>query len=93
MNRPKWLTSDNEIKVGDVVLFLKSEKEFETQYQYGIIHAVNVGNDGHMRKVEVEYQSHHEGVKRYTVRGVREIIVVHLVDEPGINAELAEITQ
>ena len=93
MDRPKWLISDDNIKIGDVVLFLKSEKEFEREYQYGIIHTVNVGKDGHKRKVELEYQNHNEGVKRYTVRGVREIIVVHPVDEPGINAELAEIIQ
>ena len=58
-----------------------------------MIHAVNVGEDGHIRIVEVEYQNHNEGVKRYTVRGVRELIVVHPVDEPGINAKLAEFTQ
>ena len=73
MDRPKWLTSDNDVKVGDVVLFLKSEKEFESKYQYGMIHAVNVGKDGHIRKVEVEYQNRNEGVKMYTVRGVREL--------------------
>ena len=76
-----------------MVLFLKSEKKFESKYQYGMIHAVNVGKDGHIRKVEVEYQNHNEGVKRSTVRGVRELIVEHPVDEPGINAELAEFTQ
>ena len=32
-------------------------------------------------------------LKRYTTRGVRDIIVIHPVDEPGINAELAEIAQ
>ena len=93
MDIPKSLTSDNDAKVGDVVHFLKSKKEFDNKYQYGMIHAVNVGKDGHIRKVEVEYQTHNEGVKRYTVRGVRELIVVHPVDEPGINAELAEFTQ
>ena len=89
MDRPKWLTSDNEVKTGDVVLFLKSEKEFERDYQYGLINAVIVSKDGHIRKVEVEYQNHNEGVKICTVRGVRALIVVHPVDEPGINAELA----
>ena len=93
MDRPKWLTSDNDIKIGDVVLFLKSEKEFERLYQYGLIHAVIVGKDGNIRKVEVEYQNHNENVKRYSIRGVRELVVVHPVDEPGINAELAGITQ
>ena len=91
IDRPKWLTTDTIIKIGDVVLFLKSEKEFERDYQYGIIHTVNVGRDGHIRVVEVEYQNHNEGVKRYTTRGVRDLVVIQPLDEPGINAELAEI--
>ncbi len=80
------------VKLGDVVLFLKSEKEFEQDYQYGIIHsAVNVGRDGNIRVVELEYQNHNEGAKRYTNRGVRDIIIIQPLDEPGINAELAEL--
>jgi hypothetical protein len=93
VDRPKWLTSNDEVRVGDVVLFLKSEKEFERDYQYGIIHTVNVGRDGHIRVVEVEYQNHNEGVKRYTTRGVRDLVIIQPIDEPGINAELAEIAQ
>ena len=54
LTRPKWLTSDEDIKMWDVVLFLKSEKEFERDYQYGIIHLVNTGRDGHVRTVEVD---------------------------------------
>ena len=91
LTRPKWLTSDEDIKVGDVVLFLKSEKEFERDYQYGIIHLVNTSKDGHVRTVEVEYQNHNEGVKGYTSRGVRDLVVIQPLDEPGINAELAEM--
>ena len=45
---PKWLTSDNEFRVDDIFLFLKSEKEFKKDYQYGIVHMVQVGRDGHM---------------------------------------------
>ena len=93
VDRPKWLTSNDEVRAGDVVLFLKSEKEFERDYQYGIIHTVNIGRDGHIRVVEVEYQNHNEGVKRYTTRGVRDLVVIQPIDEPGINAELAEIAQ
>ena len=93
LTRPKWLISDSEVKVGDVVLFLKSEKEFERDYQYGIIHSVNTGKDGHVRIVDVVYQNHNEGVKRYTSRAVRDLVVIQPLDEPGINAELAEMAQ
>ena len=93
IDRPKWITSNYEAMVGDVVLFLKSEKEFEKDYQYGIIHAVKVGMDEHIRVVDIEYQNHNEGVKRYTSRGVRDLVVIQPIDEPGINAELAELAQ
>ena len=93
MDRPKWLTSDENIRVGDVILFLKSDKEFERDYQYGMVNKVTLGKDGYIRVVEIEYQNFNEGIKRYTTRGVRELIVIHPVDEPGINAELTEIAQ
>ena len=34
LDRPKWFTNDRCIRVGDVVLFLKSDREFDLQYQY-----------------------------------------------------------
>lgn len=93
VDRPKWLSSDNPIQVGDVVLFLKAEKEFERDYQYGLVHSVKMGRDGHIRVAEIEYQNHNESTKRYTTRGVRDLVVIHLIDEPGINAELAEMAE
>ena len=52
-----------------------------------------MGRDGHIRVVEMEYQNHNEGVKRYTTRGVKYIVIINPVDEPGINTELAEMAQ
>ena len=45
MSQTKWYKSDRDSKVGDVVLFLKSEKEFNKQYQYGIVTEVKVSRD------------------------------------------------
>ena len=55
IERPKWHKSDRNVSVGDVVLFLKSEREFDEQYQYGIISSVHRGQDGHIRRVDEEY--------------------------------------
>ena len=74
-----------------MVLFLKSEKEFAKQYQYGIIHTINISKDGCVRKVEIQYQNHNEKTKRYTLRGVRDLVIVHPIDESDINTELAEM--
>ena len=93
MSQPKWFKSDRDSKVGDIVLFLKSNKEFDRQYQYGIITNVKVSRDGRIREVEVQYQNHNENFKRSTNRGVRKIVVVHPVDELDVVRELNLVSQ
>ena len=77
--------------MGDVVLFLKSEKDYDKQYQYGIVKEANCGRDGQVHDVIVEYQNAVEKVKRCMHRGVRDLVAVHSVDEIGINLELGSI--
>ena len=84
----KWFKSDEQLKVGDVVLFLKSDKVFDTQYQYGIVKHVYQSRDGLVRKAEIEYQNHQERAKRTTVRGVRELVVIHRFEEYSIDEVL-----
>ena len=93
VHQPKWFKSDQHTKIGDVILFLKSEKSFDRRYQYGLVKNVVVGRDGKVREIEVEYQNHNEAVKRRTLRGVRDIVVVHPADEIGIELELNEIAR
>ena len=64
LDRKKWHYNLGGISVGDVVLFLKSEKEFQKAYQYGVIKNIFPSSDGLIRKVEVEYQNANETVKR-----------------------------
>ena len=75
--QPKWFETNRSISVGDVVLFSKSDKEFENVYQYGLIKKTHVRKDGLIRSVDVEYQNSNEGTKRSSKRGVRELIVIH----------------
>ena len=93
IKQPKWFNSDRDIKLGDVIIFLKSSKEFEKQYQYGLVKTVRVGKDNKIRKIEVEYQNHEESVKRCTVRGAGDIVVIHPADEIGISFELGAIAR
>ena len=85
--------TERNIAIGDVVVFLKSEKEFDLQYQFGIVGKTLVGKDGVVREVEVEYQNANETTKRRTTRGARDLVVIHQVDEIGISKELAELAQ
>ena len=91
MFQPKWFKSDRDPKVGDVVLFLKSQKEFEKLYQYGVICDLKVSRDGKIRQVEVEYQNFAESVKRKTTRGTRELVVIHPIDELALVRELDQM--
>ena len=93
VRQPKWFSSDRNVAVGDVVIFKKSDKEFDKTYQYGIVTKTFESRDGLVRSVEVQYQNFNENSKRVTKRGVREIIVIHPVDELGISAELDELAK
>ena len=93
IERPKWHKTELHIAVGDVVLFLKSEKEFDLQYQYGMVSKVYEGRDNLIRKVDVDYQNSTEGVKRSTQRGVRDLVIIHSVDELDIYEILHELVQ
>ena len=91
VDQPKWFTSDRSMAVGNVVLLLKSDKIFDLQYQYGIVVKTVESKDGIIRSVEVEYQNPGENIKRRTTRGVRELVVVHPVDELSLSKELSDL--
>ena len=88
MFHPKWFKSDSDPREGDVVLFLKSDKEFQKLYQYGIITFCKRSRDGKIREVEIEYRNLTEHVKRRTTRGTREVVIIHPLGELGMIREL-----
>lgn len=91
VERPKWHTSGQPINIGDIVLFLKSDREFDLQYQYGIVSDLKKTRDGLIRQVTVEYQNQNEGIKRTTERGVRDLVIISPVDELEIYESLNQI--
>ena len=92
MERSKWHKTDREMKVGDIVLFLKSDKEFDEQYQYGIISKTLPDPvDGHVRKVDVTYKNHSEGTRRVTARDAKDLVIVYPIDELDIYEQLDQM--
>ena len=73
------------------MLFLKSDKEFQKIYQYGIITDLKVSRDKRIREIEIEYQNVNEGTKRRTTRGAREVVVIHPVHELGLVREINKL--
>ena len=88
MKQRKWFKGDRELTVGDVVLFKKAEKELECHYKYGMIKELKRSQDDVARSAVVEYQNAEESVRRTTLRGIRELILIQHVDEIGIMEEL-----
>ena len=93
IERPKWHDIDKQVNVGDIVLFLKSVREYDEQYQYGIVRSIHTSDDGQVRRLEVEYNNHNEPIKRITKRGVRDLIIVHPIDELHIYERLDQMME
>ena len=88
IERPKWHHTGDEVNVGDIILFLKNEKEYDEQYQYGRVSAVHRGKDGLVRKIDITYKNYTEQTFRTTHRTVREIVVIHPIDEVDVYERL-----
>ena len=91
MFQPKWYNSDHDLKPGDIVLFIKNEKELCNDYQYGKVVSTKQSSDGKIRSVEVLYRNSNEAVDRTTTRATRQLIRIHSIDELDIVQELGEV--
>ena len=76
---------------GDVVLFLKEDFLFSRTGQYGTVLSVQQSSDNVIRKVKVKYRNANENVDRETFRSVRQLVMIHPVDEIDIIQELNNI--
>ena len=90
VHQPKWFNADQDIKEGDVVLFTKQDSSISRSYQYGKITKTYVSADRKIRKVDVKYRNSNEKVDRETTRAVRQLIMIHPVDETSLFEELHE---
>ena len=70
MHHPKWFQTDRDVKVGDVVLFLKQENQLSSTYQYGMISDLSKSSDEKIRKATVCYRNSTKAVDRFTNRAV-----------------------
>ena len=82
---------EKDMKICDVILFLKQEGALSTTYQYGMVNELEKDRDGLVRKVQVKYRNNNENVDRFTWRSVRQFVVIHPIDECSIMEELGRI--
>ena len=88
VDQPKWFCSDRDIKICDVVLFVKQEGALTSNYQYGMINQIEHGKDGRIRRAQVKYRNSNENVDIFTWRAVRQLVLIHPIDELSIMEEL-----
>ena len=82
---------DEELSIGDLVLFLKGEGDLNVTYQYGIVDSVQVSRDQKVRTVNVRHRNHTENANRITKIAVRELVLLRHVDELDVIGELGVI--
>jgi hypothetical protein len=86
--QPKWFKNEFNLQIGDIILFLKIESVMCQTYQFGMIKELFASKDGKIRKARILYKNHNENTQRDTIRAVRELIVIHHVDETDIMEEI-----
>ena len=90
MKQEKWFTTSDEIKVGDIVLFLKHDSKICSTYQYGLVLAVEFSSDGLVRRASVRYKNSNEDTFRETRRSTRSLVIIKHVEEVDLFYELGK---
>ena len=91
IHHPKWFQTERDVKIGDVVLFLKKENHLSSTYQYGMISDLSRSSDEKSRKATVRYWNSTKAVDRFTNPAVWQLIVIHPADELNMMEELGQI--
>ena len=74
-----------------MVLFTKNEGSVVNTYQYGMVHEMELSRDGLTRKVVIKYRNSSGNIDHFTTRAVRDLVLIHPVDEIHIIEELGNI--
>ena len=84
----KWFCSDIEIKICDLVYFNKKDGSLAKRYQYEMIHEVEPNKDRLIHIILIKYRKHNENADRFSIRMVREVILIHPTDDLHLIEEL-----
>ena len=93
LNQSKWFKSDERLQKGDIVLFVKQESSLSSNYQYGMVDSVVVGEDDQIREVRVKYRNYDEKSDRFTSRAARSLVVIRRYEESNVMEDLNELSR
>ena len=91
MNHPKWFSTDHDIKNCDAVLFLKQDGVLSSSHLYGMVNGIVPSKDGIICKVIVRYRNHQKNVDQYAARSVRDLVLIHPIDELNLMEEFGKV--
>ena len=91
--KPKWYNTDTDLKVGDLVWFIKEESKLSNNYTMGMVEQVNTGKDGFIRRVVVKYYNWKENHPRFTDRAARSLVRIFSAEEACLSEDLAELQE
>ena len=89
----KWKKTNEQIRIDDVVIFLKSDSEHrfgEPVWKIARVKFVNTSEDGIARTVLLEYRNSNEKTFRTTNRSIRSIVVVHREEDLDVIQSLEQ---
>ena len=69
----------------------QNEGLVENTYQYGMVHETELSRDGLIWKAVSNYRNSSKNIDRLTGRAVRELVLIHPVDEIQIMEELVNV--
>ena len=81
---PKWFSSEQCCRVGDVVLFLASEGAMTEQWHLAIV-CKKISVEGNPAQFQLKYRNAGEKTFRKTDRSARELTVIHSVHDLDFN--------
>ena len=87
--RPKWFRTDQHLKEGDLVYFIKSESKLSNQYTMGKVDQVIVGKDGIIRIAIIKYYNGTNPEPKFSDRAVRSVAKIFSIDDFCLTEDLA----
>ena len=88
----KWLKGDPDIRLGDIVVFLRDGKEAAvgaTPWRVGRVRELELSSDGIVRTLVIEYSNGTESKLRTTRRSVRTVAVLDREDDGDISGQIS----
>ena len=77
----KWYKTGDQLAVGDIVYFKKTEGALSSDWIVGKVVDVIKSKDDVVRKVEVQYQNASENIPRFTLRAARSLVKLFNIED------------